>query len=183
MATTATDPTATAARLCFKCSVLEFDDCKIGVERLVRNKKAREDGLIYDYDMAKGPWEVKIDLDYFHVDVLPGLDELSRSAEAGCDFCRYLREAIRKSNPRGDWEGRIHIKLAYYWRHAEAPQIGLNALVAVLQIEKTQSDREGSWGDGMYPEDGAYLWHRPISVVFRVESGKGKQIRTPKSGH
>ena len=178
MATTEPDPIFEGARLCSKCSVLEFDDRDIGVERLLRDKRAKEDGMTYAYDLAKGPWEVKIDLDYFHADVLPGMDKLRRSAEAGCDFCGYLREAIGKANSTGDWEGAIRIRLAYYWRHAEAPQIGLNTLVATLDIEKNQSDRVDHWGDEVYREEGAYLWQRAISLVFKVESGKGKRKMT-----
>lgn len=178
MKTPGTERSYPVARLCSKCSVLEFSDRKFGVEELngyeSENKLTFDDDFPRRYPISKGCCALKVKLDYFHDDSLPDLEGLLHSAEAGCEFCHYLRESIQKTTLEGNSEGRIYIELFFYWRFRYAQQYGLNALVAQLHIQIDESEKEEFWESETFQDKEGYFWQRANSVVFKAESGHGE---------
>lgn len=92
------------------CQKIKFDD-----EELGGFMSTSEDGnpiLQFDDDDR----ERTFDLDFWCEDVLPDLPRLKGSAEAGCDFCKFLRNAIiRTEFEHKEETGAVEMNLYYVW--------------------------------------------------------------------
>jgi hypothetical protein len=122
-------PEDSGTYLCEECSVIHFDERKLGgYEGL---SESGQPILQFDAkDVNK-----QLALNYSHEDVLPDLPGLQNSAEAGCGFCKVLRDAVMELElPLPD---TIEIKLSYVWSgitRGEEPvdQCSLYGLVAKI---------------------------------------------------
>ena len=86
---------------------------------------------------AEYPEEEVLSLRYYCIDFLPDLPGLRKSAEAGCDFCGFLRSAIlhRQDINPAQPNGEIQIGLSYVWgnRGSLTTQSGLAGLRAEIR--------------------------------------------------
>jgi hypothetical protein len=116
--------------LCDKCSVLRFDDRRLG-GYTVQNDHG-EEVLRIDHDKYDGTSR-QLWLDYIHHDSLPELPYLRASAEAGCAFCAMLRSVTLERNFVDP--ARATFSLFYKWtNYALIPLRGTCSLSAVLQV-------------------------------------------------
>lgn len=160
-----------AARLCAKCSVLKFDD-----RRIEPDKKSRglESDTTKPHPSSRGFCITELKLDYVHVDVLPALPGLQQSADAGCDFCAYLLEAIRTSDTSSATpEPRVLIRLSYHFDSNFAQDYGLNGLAAHLCFPVDESSRGSTPAYRLFQDEGQ-LWKTDEYLIFKVEAGHGK---------
>lgn len=179
--------TPQTANVCFKCSVLLFNDSHIG--RRLQLPGGRSVLAIHEgKDPAQlRPSSMTTPLEYFHHDKLPGLLGLLESAEAGCEFCSSLREAIQKTTLRGKRDGQIKIKLSYLWHRSTTAELGLRALVADLSIETSKEEQELFYADrvgflaqwnlsavDVQVDDNGTVWQLADFIVFTIESGSGR---------
>lgn len=144
-----------AANLCEDCEVISFDDSDYQFSTL----------------RAKPNVQGRASLDYHVEDVLPDLPALQRRANAGCDFCRILRNIIISPDPtRPNENGRellsrmrgakVELLLEYIWSSADLyeEQGGPNMMTleatlvlpsVVGEKEQAEEDREeGNDNDG-----------------------------------
>ena len=115
--------------LCERCSVIRFDEVNLGGYEGV--SESGQPRLKFDIKEMKKVFA----LDYSHKDILPELPGLQSSAEAGCGFCKVLRDAILEYEL--PLPTTIEIKLSYVWggspRGEELlEQCGLYGLVAEI---------------------------------------------------
>jgi hypothetical protein len=117
--------------LCDQCSVLYFNDEKLGGCGAMND--AGKNVLTFDHLDLGGVKERRFKLDYTHHDVVPDFPYLKASAEAGCAFCVALRNAaigLDLSKP-----GRATFTLTYVWRPGGDPDFGLHVLLAGIHVE------------------------------------------------
>jgi hypothetical protein len=128
------------SRLCQRCSVLSFDDMAhdgfgiqnddgkwlLGFRQVLR----REDEPIKFYK--------EIQLEFELSDQLPDLPSLRASAEAGCEFCGALRDAILTL--RLDFLSKVTFDLRYLWSTLIEGLAGLKFLVVHLNIESEDNE-------------------------------------------
>jgi hypothetical protein len=114
--------------LCDKCSVLRFDDMRLGGYK-VQNDHGEE---ILRFDNECDAWGRRLWLDYMHHDSLPELPHLGASAEAGCVFCAMLRSAALELN--FIQPAQVTFSLCYDWDPRWTPKCGLGFLIAQLRV-------------------------------------------------
>lgn len=159
-----TDSLATSP-LCRNCCVLSFNDGEIGgIESHASNGQS-----FLDFpENLKGPRMYKaVRLEYDTSDVLPDLQHLQKSAEAGCAFCCALRSAVQD---RG-WSEPAVIKfdLRYIWCASDRLlDWGLQALLVDLRI----------------CSDGMEVFQVRDTLLFQIDCSQGKcmsWLRTKES--
>lgn len=99
------DQPAVGTSLCERCSLLKFDDLAAGC-REVKDKEGRARLSFAD---AKVEWRNKNEISGFKLirlrwrldDSLPHLPQLSKSSEAGCDFCNCLLMCLEDNYSAG----------------------------------------------------------------------------------
>lgn len=149
-----TDSLATSP-LCRNCCVLSFNDGEIGgIESHASNGQS-----FLDFpENLKGPRMYKaVRLEYDTSDVLPDLQHLQKSAEAGCAFCCALRSAVQD---RG-WSEPAVIKfdLRYIWCASDRLlDWGLQALLVDLRI----------------CSDGMEAFQVRDTLLFQIDCSQGK---------
>ncbi|KAH6878052.1 heterokaryon incompatibility protein-domain-containing protein [Alternaria rosae] len=117
--------------LCNKCSVLRFNDKRLGGHKAQNNDGQEILSFIVGNDSQEPCQQLR--LDYLQHDSLPDLPHLKASAEAGCAFCAILRSMALElgfAKP-----AQVTFKLCYCWHTRTRPQYGLSTLVASWQSE------------------------------------------------
>jgi hypothetical protein len=152
--------------LCAKCSVLSLND------RVLRDFVGEGDGIHLpdrklEHESYKRLNEL-LKLDYTHSDVFPNLPGLAASAEAGCAFCKVLREeTLRNALPE---PCTVTYHLRYLWNPPCAPEgVGLYMLLADLTAKAEKNDSESD----------VIL----VSIAFSIESAQGTKSESDASGH
>ncbi|KAL1852407.1 hypothetical protein VTK73DRAFT_9229 [Phialemonium thermophilum] len=131
-------------RLCDRCQTLDFNDEELG--GFVDCDSSGYPALAFDRDHRERVfptrWRCK--------DQFPGLPELKAAAEAGCEFCALLRDAITDGHTRPMLgpEG-VDIALEYTWRcRTLEPGPCSLGLVANITFQRDQSSHEISFAVG-----------------------------------
>jgi hypothetical protein len=140
------DESVVVSRLCQRCSCLSLDDTADGFELREVDEDGDEDvggppffwrsNPVLDFyktepkDEERDNFYREIRLDYQHSDQLPDLNGLRASAEAGCAFCRALRDAVLTLSP--DTPGKVTLNLRYLW--SPFPDRGLSYLSVNLDV-------------------------------------------------
>lgn len=87
------------SNFCQQCKVLQFDDSICGgyVGRSDTNEAVLSfaDDQILEWESSAGTKERILQLDYNRRDILPDMPGLKRTADAGCQFCSFLRRSIQ----------------------------------------------------------------------------------------
>jgi hypothetical protein len=120
------------AKLCERCKVLEFDDRDLGGFEMIssngeRYLNFRESGLLNS--------ERSLSLKYALEDQTPHLPQLKASAEAGCEFCRLLRQSIQRQF--SDHNGDVFVRLKFEW--AQMPGFRPTTQMLVADLDLTTS--------------------------------------------
>lgn len=119
------------SKLCEKCSVLQFDDSKIGgyeAENETGESVLNFGEHIYNSNELK--------LDYMQSDVLPELQVLKAASDAGCVFCGGLRNATLRTYSQ--ISGKVTFRLRLLVSHGFLAK-GLCALFVDLTVETTET--------------------------------------------
>jgi hypothetical protein len=121
-------PKDSGVYLCEKCSVIRFDEENLGGYEGISD--SGQPMLTFDIKHKKKI----LALDYYHEDVFPELPGLQISAEAGCGFCKMLRDAILEDEL--PLPATIKIRLSYVWGGSSVgkdfEQCGLYGLIAEI---------------------------------------------------
>ncbi|KAH7394854.1 heterokaryon incompatibility protein-domain-containing protein [Phaeosphaeria sp. MPI-PUGE-AT-0046c] len=128
----------TESKLCRNCSVLSFNDAEIGGVELRMPEGECVLGFAEGLPLPQ-EGKRKVRLEYNMSDMLPHLQNLQRSSQAGCNFCGALRDSTQE---RG-WTGSAEIKfdLWYVWSAVEpSAACGLQVLLVDLQIRSRTTD-------------------------------------------
>lgn len=100
---------SSGTRLCDRCQVIWFDEKAL--DGFMSTSEEGHPILESDNDS----W-LQFDLPFFREDVLPDLPRLKESAEEGCEFCKFLRGAIIRTDFEHKEEcGNIMLTLYYIW--------------------------------------------------------------------
>ncbi|KAI1452801.1 heterokaryon incompatibility protein-domain-containing protein [Annulohypoxylon moriforme] len=117
--------------LCARCKVLELDDKALGGHRIQNG--GREESLELPLEQPDIDGDGNIPLDYQLRDNFPEFPKLVSASQAGCDFCKLLKDAIDEFVQfKGDQV--VDISIEYRWSQSLDGNLGLTGLFATLKL-------------------------------------------------
>lgn len=120
-------------------------------------------------------------LTYHRKDQLPGLAQLKRTGDDGCDFCKLLRcVLLEQFDSDSRYSGEVTIGLEYSWESPNFPGTGLSSLIARILFQDNRASELAGWNlifavesnDGMHSTAGCL---RALSFFFFLGRGGGRR--------